>query len=112
MSSASPPSAPGGPAVAALSPALPALHADGPLPLRREAKAAEYRGLALEAAALAEAAVLAQVREKHATAAARWTALAVFNEREAEVSRAATQVMADRRAAQADRTPREVARHG
>ncbi|HET6969738.1 MAG TPA: hypothetical protein VFH92_01325 [Phenylobacterium sp.] len=48
---------------------------------RREAKAAEYHGLALAAASLAASSLLDAVREKHEVAAARWLALAAMNER-------------------------------
>ena len=44
-------------------------------------RAAEYRRLAIAAGALAEASPLAHVREKHEEAAARWTALALLDER-------------------------------
>lgn len=48
--------------------------------LRRQVKAAEYRDRASDASALAVASMLAHVREKHETAAARWTQLAALNE--------------------------------
>jgi hypothetical protein len=44
-------------------------------------KATEYRRLALAASALVETSVLANVREKHELAAARWSDLAVLAER-------------------------------
>lgn len=49
--------------------------------LKREARAAEYRRLALAADAQVEATLLPQVREKHELAAARWRALAELDER-------------------------------
>ena len=45
------------------------------------ARAAEYRRLAIAAGALAETSLLANVREKHEQAAAKWTALAILGER-------------------------------
>lgn len=48
---------------------------------KREVRAAEYRQLATAALDLAEASVLTHVREKHQKAAARWTALAILDER-------------------------------
>jgi len=50
---------------------------------KNEARAAEYRRLASEAEALAQSSLLAHVREKHGQAAARWTALALLDERPA-----------------------------
>ncbi len=51
---------------------------------KRQARAAEYRRLALAAGDLAETSSLAHVREKHERAAARWTALADLDERPIE----------------------------
>lgn len=48
--------------------------------LKRQAKSAEYRARADDAAALADASPLANVREKHQAAAVRWTELAVLYE--------------------------------
>lgn len=48
--------------------------------LKRQAKAAEYHALALDASALAAASLLDRVREKHETAADRWRRLAALNE--------------------------------
>lgn len=48
---------------------------------RRQARAIEYRRLAIAAGVLAEASLLAHVRGKHEEAAARWTALAILDER-------------------------------
>jgi hypothetical protein len=45
----------------------------------------EYRDRASEAAGLAKASPLAHVREKHETAAVRWTELAELNERDGGV---------------------------
>lgn len=50
--------------------------------LRRQVKAAEYRDRASDASALASSSLLAHVREKHETAAARWIQLAALNERD------------------------------
>ena len=47
----------------------------------RNVRAAEYRRLAGAAKVLADASVLAHVREKHEHAAATWTALAEMDER-------------------------------
>ncbi|MBW8813000.1 MAG: hypothetical protein JF588_06200 [Caulobacterales bacterium] len=47
---------------------------------KRDARAVEYRRLAIAADALAAASLLAHVREKHEHAAARWIALAVLDE--------------------------------
>lgn len=47
---------------------------------KRQARAAEYRALAIAAGVLAETSLLAHVREKHQRAAARWTDLALLNE--------------------------------
>ncbi|HEX4179346.1 MAG TPA: hypothetical protein VHY32_01005 [Caulobacteraceae bacterium] len=47
---------------------------------RRQARAMEYRGRAIEASALAQASNLDNVREKHVRAAARWNALADLDE--------------------------------
>jgi hypothetical protein len=49
-------------------------------PSKRDVRAAEYRRLATAAGALAEATPLPHVREKHETAAARWTELAILDE--------------------------------
>jgi hypothetical protein len=49
--------------------------------LKSHIKADEYRGRAIDSAALAEASVLDRVREKHELAAARWTELAGLQER-------------------------------
>jgi hypothetical protein len=48
--------------------------------LKRQVRAAEYRRMAMAADTLAENSALANVREKHEQAAARWTALAVLDE--------------------------------
>ena len=48
--------------------------------LKRQTRAAEYHGRALEASALAEASPLDRVREKHEAAAARWRELASLSE--------------------------------
>lgn len=48
---------------------------------KRQVRAAEYRRLALAADGLAQASLLSHVREKHEEAAARWTALAILDER-------------------------------
>jgi len=50
--------------------------------LKSQLRADEYRGKAREAAALAEASVLQQVRERHASAARKWIELAVFEEQQ------------------------------
>jgi hypothetical protein len=51
---------------------------------KKQVRAAEYRLLAQAADALAEASPLAHVREKHEQAAARWTELALLDERSAQ----------------------------
>ena len=56
--------------------------------LKRALRAAEYRGLASAAAAMAESCALANVRDVHERAAAQWTALAVLDERPRDVGRA------------------------
>ena len=48
---------------------------------KSELRAVDYRDKARNAAALADASVLAHVREKHELAAATWTGLADFEER-------------------------------
>lgn len=48
---------------------------------KRDLRAVEYRSRAVAAGALAEASLLANVREKHERAAAQWTALALLDER-------------------------------
>jgi len=53
--------------------------------LKRQARAAEYHGRALDASALAVASPLDRVRERHEAAAARWRALAALSERVAPV---------------------------
>ena len=53
---------------------------------KRQIRAAEYRALALQSAALADATPLDHVREKHHLAAARWTALAEIDERDNEAA--------------------------
>lgn len=50
---------------------------------KNQLRADEYRGRAADATALADAAILANVRERHEAAAARWTDLARLNERQA-----------------------------
>jgi hypothetical protein len=50
----------------------------------RQVRAIEYRRLATAANVLAETSLLANVREKHEQAAARWTALAMLDERPIE----------------------------
>ena len=50
---------------------------------KNQLRADEYRGRAADATALADAALLANVRERHEAAAARWTDLARLNERQA-----------------------------
>jgi hypothetical protein len=57
----------------------------------RHVRAIEYRRLAIAANALAETSLLANVREKHEHAAARWTALALLDERPIEPRPAQTQ---------------------
>ena len=52
-------------------------------------RAAEYRRLAQESSALAQASLLDHVREKHTRAAATWTALAQSDERPLEPPTAA-----------------------
>ena len=47
---------------------------------RGAVRASEYHHLAIAAAELAETSLLANVREKHALAAARWVALAIPDE--------------------------------
>jgi hypothetical protein len=47
--------------------------------LQREARAAAYRQLAVQASALAHSSTLEHVREKHQLAAARWTTLAALD---------------------------------
>ena len=49
---------------------------------KRQVRAALYRDRASEAAVLAAASALGNVREKHARAAARWAELAEQDERE------------------------------
>ena len=49
--------------------------------LKREIRAADYRDKAQNASLLAEASVLAHVREKHERAAAVWSGLAEMEER-------------------------------
>lgn len=49
--------------------------------LKNQAKAEDYRAKAREAAALAEASQLQQVRERQAIAAQTWTELAIAEER-------------------------------
>lgn len=51
---------------------------------KNQLRADEYRGRAADATALADAALLANVRERHEAAAARWTDLARLNERHVE----------------------------
>ncbi len=51
--------------------------------MKREIRAAEYRDKAMAASLLAEASVLAHVREKHERAAAVWSGLAEMEERPA-----------------------------
>lgn len=58
---------------------------------KSQLKSDEYRGRAAEAMALADAAVLANVRERHEASAARWTDLARLNERQAAPRTAQTQ---------------------
>jgi DNA polymerase III psi subunit len=48
--------------------------------LQKQVRAAEYRRLSVQAAALAESSALEHVREKHETAAARWADLAALDE--------------------------------
>lgn len=48
--------------------------------LRRQVRAAEYRDKASLASDLAQASVLAHVREKHEVAAAKWSQLAALSE--------------------------------
>jgi hypothetical protein len=49
--------------------------------LKSEVRAGDYRDKARNATALADASVLAHVREKHTLAAATWTGLAESEER-------------------------------
>lgn len=58
--------------------------------LKAELKAAEYRSRAQEASALADASLLERVREKYEVAAARWTDLALLNERQSRAPRPPT----------------------
>lgn len=51
---------------------------------KRLERAAEYRGRAMAATALAEASPLDNVRERHEAAAARWLDLAEMDERSVE----------------------------
>jgi hypothetical protein len=55
---------------------------------KRQLRAAEYRALAAQSAALADATPLEHVREKHRLAAARWTALAEVDEHDNEAAEA------------------------
>jgi hypothetical protein len=48
--------------------------------LRRQVRAAEYRDKASQATDLARASALANVREKHEVAAAKWSQLAALSE--------------------------------
>lgn len=52
--------------------------------LKRQERAVEYRSRALAAQVLAEASLLANVRERHEAAAARWRDLAELDERSVE----------------------------
>ena len=53
--------------------------------VKRQSRAAEYRELAEKSAALAAASPLDHVREKHETAALRWSVLAAADERPREL---------------------------
>ncbi|HEY3800456.1 MAG TPA: hypothetical protein VGL58_19055 [Caulobacteraceae bacterium] len=63
--------------------------------LKRQARAAEYRDLALAATALAEASGLDHVREKHERAAARWSELAALDEADAGPALSAQEALQD-----------------
>ena len=54
---------------------------------KRQLRAALYRGLADEATVIAAATTLANVREKHERAAARWVELAEMDEQPAQPAR-------------------------
>ena len=57
---------------------------------KNQLRADEYRGRAAEATALAVAAILDRVRERHEAAAARWMDLARLNERQADAQEVRT----------------------